>query len=76
MIFLVTSFGLLGVVFASIIQAGRGILSILLCVVLLKLGLEKNEPAVSAGLWLRRLVMAILMLAAMTLYTCSAAKIL
>lgn len=75
MIFLITSFGLLGVVFASIIQAGRGILSILLCVILLKLGLEKNEPQVSVRLWLQRLLMAVSMLAAMTIYSCSAAKI-
>ncbi|MBR7103769.1 MAG: EamA family transporter [Lentisphaeria bacterium] len=71
MLFLYTSFGLIGVVFGSIIQAGRGIFSILLGIVLLRAGVEKNEPDVSGKIWLRRSVMAILMLSAMILYTLS-----
>ena len=71
MLFLYISFGLIGVVFGSIIQAGRGIFSILLGIVLLRAGVEKNEPDVSGKIWLRRSVMAILMLSAMILYTLS-----
>ena len=71
MLFLYICFGFLGVVFGSIIQASRGILSIVLGVVLLHFGIEKNEPQVSGKIWIRRLVMAVLMLSAMTLYSFS-----
>ena len=70
-LFLLVCFGLIGVVFGSVIQAGRGIISVLLGIILIRFGLEKSEPQVSSRLWLQRLLMAILMLAAMTLYTCS-----
>lgn len=71
MIFLMTCFGLLGVIFGSIIQASRGIISVILGVILLRLGVDKNEPDVPAKIWIRKLVMSILMLSAMTLYTLS-----
>ncbi len=74
MIFLFASFGLIGVVFGSIIQAGRGIVSVLLGVVLLHLGIEKNEPQVSAGVWIRRAVMALLMLSAIVMYSVSVGR--
>ena len=70
-LFLMACFGAVGVVFGSILQAGRGILSVLLGVILLKLGWEKNEPDVSRKVWIRRLTMAVLMVCAMTLYTVS-----
>lgn len=71
MIFLMTCFGLLGVIFGSIIQASRGIISVILGVVLLRLGLDKNEPDLPVKIWIRKLIMAILMLSAMALYTLS-----
>ena len=74
MIFLMTCFGLLGVVFGSIIQASRGIISVVLGIFLLRLGIDKDEPDVPLRVWIQKLVMAILMLAAMTLYTLSAAQ--
>ena len=74
MIFLMTSFGLLDVVFGGVIQAGRGIISVLLGVILVRLGLEKSEPQVAGRIWLRRLLMSILMLGAMALYTFAAAR--
>jgi drug/metabolite transporter (DMT)-like permease len=70
-LFLMACFGLLGVVFGSIIQAGRGIFSILLGILLLRMGIEKNEPEVSLRIWLQRICMAILMITAMVLYTLS-----
>ena len=73
-LFLMTCFGLIGVVFGSIMQAGRGIISVLMGILLIRLGWEKSEPQVSRRLWIRRFLMAILMLAAMTLYTCSAIR--
>jgi hypothetical protein len=69
MLFLYTCFGLIGVVFGSIIQAGRGIVSIVLGILLLHFGLEKNEPQVPGKIWIRRSIMAVLMLSAMILYT-------
>lgn len=74
MIFLMTCFGLLGVVFGSIIQASRGIISVVLGILLLRLGIDKDEPDVPLRIWIQKLVMAILMLAAMTLYTLSAVQ--
>lgn len=73
-LFLLVCFGFLGVVFGSIIQAGRGIISVLLGVILLKLGVEKNEPSVPGRVWVRRFIMALLMLCAMTLYSVSSAR--
>ena len=70
-LFLMACFGLLGVVFGSIIQAGRGIFSILLGLALLRSGIEKNEPQVSRRIWVRRSCMAVLMITAMVLYTLS-----
>lgn len=72
--FLMACFGLLGVVFGSIIQAGRGIISILLGIVLLHFGLEKSEPQVSARMWIRRFIMALLMLCAMIIYSLTVQK--
>ena len=43
MVFLYTCFGLVGVVFGSIIQSSRGVLSVLIGVVLLHFGLDRNE---------------------------------
>jgi len=73
-LFLMVCFGLIGVVFGSIMQAGRGIISVLLGILLIRLGLEKTEPMVSRRLWIRRALMALLMLTAMTLYTCASLK--
>ena len=71
MIFLMTCFGLLGVVFGSIIQSGRSVISVLLGLTLFRLGIEKNEPDVPLRVWIRRFLMAILMIAAMVIYTLS-----
>ena len=69
MIFLFASFGAIGVLFGNIIQASRGLISVLLGLLLLKIGLDRLEPRVDARAWIRRAVMAILMLAAMALYS-------
>lgn len=70
-LFLMTCFGLIGVVFGSVIQAGRGIISVLLGVLLDRLGIGRTEPPVPRTVWLRRALMAVLMLTAMALYTCA-----
>ena len=69
MVFLFASFGAIGVLFGNIIQAGRGLISVLLGFMLLKIGLDRLEPRVGTKAWIRRAIMAILMLAAMTLYS-------
>ena len=71
MLFLFTSFGAIGVLFGNIIQAGRGLISVLLGLLLLRFGLAGLEPRVGARAWTRRAVMAVLMLIAMTLYSCA-----
>ena len=71
MIMLFVCFGTIGVVFGNIVQATRGILSVLIGVVLLKLGCRELEPAVSRNAWIRRALMALLMLLAIALYSYS-----
>lgn len=71
LIFLMASFAALGVVFGGIIQAGRGIISVVLGFLLLRMGIDKSEPPASRRMWIRRLCMAVLMLAAMVMYTLS-----
>lgn len=71
MIFLYTSFGMIGVVFGSIIQAGRGIVSVLMGIVLVHYGLDRNEYRISPLKWIQRFVFAAVMLAAMITYSLS-----
>ena len=68
MIFLLTAFGSLGVVYGTILQSGRGIASVVIGIILLKLGFENLEPRLGKKAWIRRMIMAVLMLCAMTLY--------
>ena len=72
MVFLYTCFGLIGVVFGSIIQSGRGIVSVLLGVVLVHFNLDRNEQRISAFKWVQRFVFAVIMLSGMLLYSLSA----
>ncbi len=69
MIMLFATFVELGVLLGAIIQASRGFISVLLGVTLNKIGFDKLEPGVSAAAWIRRVVMAILMIGAIALYT-------
>lgn len=74
MIFLYTSFGLIGVVYGSIIQSSRGILSVLLAIVLVHFNLDRNEHNISAAKWIQRFVFAAVMLCAMVMYSLCSAK--
>ena len=71
MLMLFVCFGMTGVIYGNIIQATRGIISVLIGVVLLKAGFPNLEPAVSWMAWGRRLLMAVLMMTAMALYSWS-----
>lgn len=68
LLFLFDCFGNVGVLFGTILQSARGLISVLIGALLLKFGLEQYEPRVSRAAWIRRFIMAILMIGAMTLY--------
>ena len=74
MLLLFASFGIVGVVFGSIIQASRGVVSVLLGVLLARLGYSDVEPDVPLRIWVRRAVMAAIMVAAIGLYTWASSK--
>ena len=74
MLLLFASFGIVGVVFGSIIQASRGVVSVLLGVLLARLGYSDVEPDVPVLVWVRRAVMAAIMVAAIGLYTWASSK--
>ena len=74
MLLLFASFGIVGVVFGSIIQASRGIVSVLFGVILARTGYVSVEPDVPARIWVRRAVMAVVMVAAIGLYSWSSAR--
>lgn len=71
MLLLFASFGIIGVVFGSIIQASRGVISVVMGLILAKLGCSVVEPDVAPRLWVRRAVMALLMISAIGLYSAS-----
>jgi len=68
MIFLYSSFALIGVVFGNIIQSTRGILSIVLGFMVACAGFEALESKASKYVILRRIMAAILMTAAVALF--------
>ena len=70
MMLLFSSFGIIGVVFGTIIQAGRGVISVLFGIALARC-CGDIEPKVSARMWVRRAVMSLVMLSAMALYSLS-----
>ncbi len=68
LLFLFDCFSKLGVVYGSILQAMRGIFSVLLGLLLIKLGFTGYEPKVGVRAWIRRFLMALLMFSALVLY--------
>ena len=71
MLLLFASFGIVGVVFGSIIQASRGVISVIFGVLLARTGSVGIEPDVPLRVWVRRAVMAMLMVAAIGMYSWS-----
>ena len=69
MLLLFASFGIVGVVFGSIIQASRGVISVIFGVLLARTGYAAIEPDVPPRVWVRRAVMATVMVAAIGLYS-------
>ena len=74
MLLLFASFGIVGVVFGSIIQASRGLISVLLGVMLARTGFVGADPDVPRRIWIRRAVMALVMIGAIGLYSWSSAQ--
>lgn len=66
--FLFCSFALIGVVFGNIIQSTRGIISLGLGCLLAHIGLERLEPKIRPAVYVKRIIAAVLMTAAVTLY--------
>lgn len=73
MIFLYICFALIGVVFGNIVQSTRGLISIVLAVMVARMGFTHIETHVSPGIFWKRIVAALLMLGAIALYTVGAA---
>ena len=67
---LFVSFGLIGPVFANVIQSSRGIISVAIGVILCRFGLSSLDNKGDRNLWLRRLACAIIMTTAIILYAC------
>ena len=74
MLLLFASFGIVGVVFGSIIQASRGLISVLFGVLLARTGFVGADPDVPRRIWIRRAVMALIMIGAIGLYSWSSAQ--
>ena len=68
-ILLFLCYGSIGAVFGNIIQASRGIISVLLGAWLLHCGYEHLEPRVGRKAWCRRFLMAVVMICSMCLYS-------
>ncbi len=71
LLFLFFCFGQISVVFGTIIQSSRGIFSVIFAMILVHFGFKHLEPRVGRGIWIQRLIMACLMVAAMALYALS-----
>lgn len=68
---LFVSFGLIGPVFANVVQSSRGIISVALGIVLCKLGFSHLDVKGSRNLWIRRFICAVIMTTAIILYACA-----
>ena len=65
-------FGLLGAAFGNVIQASRGVISLVMGIVLSYFAIQGLEQKQSALVWVRKAVAAILMFGAIVLYAFSA----
>ena len=68
---LFVSFGLIGPVFANVIQSSRGMISVAIGIMLCRVGLSNLDANGDKKLWIRRMICAIIMTAAIILYACA-----
>jgi drug/metabolite transporter (DMT)-like permease len=71
MLFLFTCFGFIGPVFGNIVQSSRGIISVVLGLIIAKIGYLELEPEVNRVLFIQRIAAAILITVAVILFTIS-----
>lgn len=71
MLMLFACFGFIGPVFGNIVQATRGIISILIGVMIARAGYEHLESKSSGGVVVRRIVAAVLMITALLMFSFS-----
>lgn len=65
-------FGLLGAAFGNVIQASRGVISLILGIILSYFCIEGLEQKQSSGVWLRKTIAALLMFGAIVTYALAA----
>ena len=65
-------FGLIGAAFGNVIQASRGVISLILGIILSFFAINGLEQKQSAAVWVRKTVAALLMFAAIVLYALTA----
>ncbi len=75
-IMLMACFALLLPVFANVILATRGIISVLLGALLASLGLSKFDSQITRAQWIKRAISACAMIIAIAIYSCAKAGIL
>ena len=68
---LFVSFGLIGPVFANVIQSSRGMISVAIGILLCHSSLSNLDAKGDKKLWIRRMVCAIIMTSAIILFACS-----
>ena len=62
------SFGLIGASFGNVVQASRGVISLLLGIILSRFAINGLEQRQSVAVWLRKAAAALLMFGAIVLY--------
>ena len=68
---LFVSFGLIGPVFANVVQSSRGMISVAIGILLCRFGLSSLDVKGDRKLWIRRFICAGIMSAAIIIYACS-----
>ena len=68
---LFVSFGAIGPVFANVIQSSRGIISVIIGIVLGRMGFAALDAKGDRRLWVRRMICAVIMTSAIIIYAIS-----
>ena len=68
---LFVSFGLVGPVFANVVQSSRGMISVGIGVLLCRIGWSSLDVKGDRKLWIRRMICAVIMTTAIILYACA-----
>ncbi len=74
MVFLFACFNTIGVLYGNLVQATRGVMTVVMAAAVAKMGFVRIEPVVGRSVFLRRLAAAMLMFLAIGLYYLSGFK--